>query len=198
MKGGGPILWNAIAICETSKTSWEMGKTPCERRFGESFKGPIIPFGALIEYHPISPKDQSRVHQFGKKVLPGIFLGYELIAGGIWKGDILNLEDLEKMDASEIYPRRTTAKDVFIRQKDDEFIFLFADGTAKLLGGDCEFRESTLRREPIVWSEDFSRELHDEPGESQPTESTDDTEARADFWSIQGGFIYRPHNEPRV
>ena len=23
---------------------------------------------------------------FGKKVLPGIFLGYELIAGGIWKG----------------------------------------------------------------------------------------------------------------
>ena len=24
MKGGGPILWKAIAICEMSKTSWEM------------------------------------------------------------------------------------------------------------------------------------------------------------------------------
>ena len=25
-----------------------------------------------------------------------------------------------------------------------------------------------------------------------------DAEARADFWSIQGDFIYRHHNEPRV
>ena len=33
-------------------------------------------------------------------------------------------------------------------------------------------------------------------GESQPTESTGDAEARADFWSIQGD--HRLHNEPRV
>ena len=50
------------------------GKTPYEWRFGEPLKGPMIPFGALIEYHPISSKRQSRIHQFGKKVLPGIFL----------------------------------------------------------------------------------------------------------------------------
>ena len=50
---------------------------------------PIIPFGALIEYHPISPRDQSRVHQGGKKVLLGIFPGCGLVAGGSWKGDIL-------------------------------------------------------------------------------------------------------------
>ena len=30
------------------------GKTPYERRFGEPLKGPIIPFGAVVEYHPIS------------------------------------------------------------------------------------------------------------------------------------------------
>ena len=29
------------------------GKTPCERRFGQPLKGPIIPFGSLVEYHPI-------------------------------------------------------------------------------------------------------------------------------------------------
>ena len=46
------------------------GKTPYERRFGEPFKGPIIPFGSLVEYYPISAKDQSRIHQFEKKVLP--------------------------------------------------------------------------------------------------------------------------------
>ena len=56
------------------------GKTPCERRFGQPFKGPIIPF-SLVEYHPITAKHQSRIHQFGKKVLPGLFLGYALFAG---------------------------------------------------------------------------------------------------------------------
>ena len=45
------------------------GETPYERRFGQPFKGPIIPFGSLVEYHPITAKDQSRIHQFGKKVL---------------------------------------------------------------------------------------------------------------------------------
>ena len=51
------------------------GKTPYERRFGMPFNGPVIPFGAMVEYHPISAKDQSRLHQFGAKVLPCIFLG---------------------------------------------------------------------------------------------------------------------------
>ena len=52
-----------------------VGKTPYERRFGQPFKGPIIPFGSLVEYHPITAKDQSRILQFGKKVIPGLFLG---------------------------------------------------------------------------------------------------------------------------
>ena len=73
------------------------GRTPCERRFGEPFKGPVIPFGAMAEYHAISAKDQSRFHQFGKKVIPGIFLGYALVAGAIWKGDIL-VADTEELE----------------------------------------------------------------------------------------------------
>ena len=56
------------------------GKTPCERRFGMPFNGPIIPFGAIVEYHTISAKDQSGLHQFGAKVLPGTFLGSALYA----------------------------------------------------------------------------------------------------------------------
>ena len=58
-----------------------VGKTPYERRFGEPLKGPVIPFGASIEYYPVSARDQSRLHQFGKRELPGIFIGYALIAG---------------------------------------------------------------------------------------------------------------------
>ena len=58
--------------------------------------------------------------------------------------------------------------------------------------------ETTNFENPTVRSEDFSRELHGEQEESQTTESTDDAEARADFWSIQGDFTYRHHNEPQV
>ena len=70
--------------------------------------GPVIPFGAMVKYHPISAKDQSRLHQFGAKVLPVVFLGYVLYAGGIWKGDIMiaDIEELEEMGASEIHARR--------------------------------------------------------------------------------------------
>ena len=39
------------------------GKTPYERRFGEPFNGPIIPFGSLVEYHTVTAKDQSKIHQ---------------------------------------------------------------------------------------------------------------------------------------
>ena len=100
------------------------GKTPYEIRFGQPFKGPIIPFGSLVEYDPTTAKDQSQIHQFGKKVLPGLFLGYALYAGGIWKGDVLiaDLEELETMDASEIYSKRLNAKEV-IFTKQGEFIF---------------------------------------------------------------------------
>ena len=58
-------------------------KRPCEIRFGEPFKGPIIRFGSMIECHPISAKDLSRLHQFGKKVLPSTFFDHVLYAGGI-------------------------------------------------------------------------------------------------------------------
>ena len=56
------------------------GKTPYERRFGMPFNGLVIPFGAMVEYHPISAKDQSRLNNFGPEVLPGVFLGYVLYA----------------------------------------------------------------------------------------------------------------------
>ena len=84
------------------------GETPFERCFGKPVEGSIIPFGSLIEYYPISAKDQTRIHQFGKQVLLGLFLGCALYAGEIWKGDILaaDIEELETMDAS-IYSKKT-------------------------------------------------------------------------------------------
>ena len=92
---------------------------------GNPFKGPIIPFGSLVEYHQITAKDQSRIHQFGKKVLPGLFLGYALYAEGIWKGDVLvaDLEELETLDTSEIYSEKTQCERGDISQRKRRILF---------------------------------------------------------------------------
>ena len=134
MKVGGQIKWNVTPIFETSQICCLMEKTPYERRFGQPFRGPIIPFGSLVEYHPMTAKDQSRIHQIGKKVLPGLFLGYALYAERIWKGDVLiaDLEDLETMDASDINLKSFNAKDAIFPER--EFIFPIADGRIKPLG----------------------------------------------------------------
>ena len=95
------------------------GKTPHERRLGVPFDGQAIQFGAMVEYLPISARDQSRLYQFGRKVSPGVFLGYALIVGEIWKGDIFvtDIEELENLDASDIHPRRIDAKEVLTPQR---------------------------------------------------------------------------------
>ena len=99
--------------------------------------------------HLISGKDQSRLHQFGPKVLPGIFLGYVVHPGGIWNGDIMitDMEELEQMDASEIHARRLNAKEVLTPMNGEKFRFPIANGTVKPLGGDQVLRTSTFIRD---------------------------------------------------
>ena len=201
MKVGGQILWNVLPICETSQIYYLMRRRPMKDVWGKPFKGPIIPFGSLVEYHPITAKDQSRIHQFGKKVLPGLFLGYALYAGRIWKDDVLieDLEELETMDASEIYSKRLNAKEV-IFPKQGEFIFPIADGRIKPFGGDQELRTSTLIRQRPVRGESHVDFLGESEGSlPQPHDSFPDAgEAMNDFWSMSGNFIYRHHIEPGV
>ena len=196
MKVDGQILWNVLPICETDLLS--DGKTPYERRFGQPFKEPIIPFGSLVDYHPITAKDQSRIHQFGKKVLPGLFLGYALYARGIWKGDVLiaDFEELETMDASEIYSKRLNAKEETF-PKQGEFVFPIADGLIWRRSGPEKIHlgtASTLQGETNI---DFLGES--EGCLPQPHDSLPDAgEAIHDFWSTSGSFIYLHHVEPRV
>ena len=56
-----------------------MGRRPMKDVLGNHSKDLLF---HLVEYYPITAKDQSRIHQFVKKVLPGLFLGYALYAGG--------------------------------------------------------------------------------------------------------------------
>ena len=172
------------------ETSWQMGKHLSKGESENHFMAQ-----AVVEYHPTSAKDQSRLHQFGKNVR-GMFLEDALIAGWIWKGDIFvaEIEEEEMMDALEIHPRRINAKEVLKPQRGEYCKSPVEDGAVKWCGRDQEFWEPTLRREQLVGSE----ELQGEPEGFQPTESKDDAEAWRHFLSTQGVFIYRHLIEPRV
>ena len=64
---GGRIPWNVNCYLRNSQDRLSGEKTLYEKRFGECLKGPSFPFGSLVEYPPISTKDQSRIHKFGQK-----------------------------------------------------------------------------------------------------------------------------------
>ena len=112
---------------------------------GNHLKDRLFHFVHWLSIIPTTAKDQSRIHQFGKRVLPGLFLGYALYAGGIWEGDVLvaDLEELETMNASEIYSKRLNANEVIFPKKKENY-FQIADERIKTLGGDQDLRTSTL------------------------------------------------------
>ena len=191
MKVGGQILWNVTPICETSQIYYLMGRRPMKDVLGNHLKDPLF---HLVQW-------LSTTLQFGKKVLPGLFLEYALYAGGIWKGDVLiaDLEELETMDASEIYSKRLNAKEV-IFPKQGEFIFPIADGRIKTPGGDQELRTSTLIRHRPIQGEGHIDFLGESEGSLPQHQDSlpDAAEATNDFWSMSGNFINRHHVEPRV
>ena len=123
------------------------GKTPFERRCGEPFRGTVIPCGSMVQHHSISAKDQSRLQQFGGKVLLGVILGYALYAAYIWKGDIMvaDGEELENLDVSQIHARRLNAKEVLVQKNADFFICPIADGPVKIVWARSGFAKIHLR-----------------------------------------------------
>ena len=67
-------------ISETSLTACQTGEHLGNGDLVNHSKDRSFLFGSMVEYHPISAKDPSPLHQFGKKVLPGIFLGCAMSA----------------------------------------------------------------------------------------------------------------------
>ena len=52
------------------------------------FNGEVIPFGALMDFR-LPEQILSKFPEFGKRSLPGIFLGYHMMSGERWYGDYL-------------------------------------------------------------------------------------------------------------
>ena len=84
------------------------GETAWKLRFGEDFSGPIIPFGNEVHYYPSCPEDKKRLHKYGDKLLPGIFVGYDQRCGGGWTGALLVI-DQEEIDSAD-YRSEITVK----------------------------------------------------------------------------------------
>ena len=158
------------------------GKTLYERRFGKPYKGPIIPFGSLAEYYPISAKDQPRIHRFGNEIL----LDYSLdtLCTRREFGRVTNW--LQTMRSWKRWThRKSTQKDSM--QKKLYF--------PKKMENSQSQSPTLLRDHPILtfWV--------NQKGLTPPIlqdSFPDAGEARNDFWSFPGNFIYHHHVEPRV
>ena len=157
----------------------------------------------MVDYHPISANDLSRLHQFGKKVFPGIFLGLVLYAGKNLERRHFGTQTLrnwKRWTHLKSMLGDCNAKEVLTPQNSGNFLFPIADGTVKLSGGDQVLRTSTLIRDNLDRGEEHEHLLGESDGSSPPLQdsSPDDGEARNDFWFTSGIYIYRHHVDSRV
>ena len=161
----------------------------------------------MVEYHPVSAKDQSRLHQFGTKVLPGFFF----FSAMYWMREESGKETLWSQTlknwrrwTSELHARRLNAKEVLTPQRSGNFIFLVADGTVKTFGGDSVWEHppqpgsdrNEAKNKKFFKEIQMNGMLH--PITKKTQNRDDDEEARNDFWTITGEFICRHHVVRRV
>ena len=113
---------------------------------------------------------------------------------------VTDIEELETMDASEIYSKRLNAKEVIFPKENGKFIFPVAEGRIKLSGGDQELRTPNLIREHPIRGESHRDFLGESEGSLPPPQDSFPVagEAINDFWSMSGNFKNRHHVEPRV
>ena len=198
MKNGWQIPWNAKPICETLKISCLMGRLHTRDVLENLSKDRSFRFGSLVEYYPISAKDQSRIHQFGKKDLTWIVPWIRFLRGGefgratYW---LQTLKSWKRWTHRKSTQKRLNAKEVIFPKENGKFIFPVADGRIKFVGGDQELRTSTLIRDHPIRGEG-RRGFHEESERSPPPSPQDSNpdagEAINDFWSMSGNFIHIP------
>ena len=91
------------------------GKTVFENRYGQTFDRPI-PFGTLVERIPLTAKDKSRVHQFGKTSADRQILG---LCSTFGRRLVRRLdEDLQESTVSDIYFK---SQEVFVKKENTNF-----------------------------------------------------------------------------
>ena len=87
------FAYNIACRFNGSDSSWNL-------RFKKGqFKGPIIPFGALVDFIQIPSLTQAQ-SKFSPRAIPGVFMSYFLRPGGIWRGEycVADLKEFSSVD----------------------------------------------------------------------------------------------------
>ena len=95
-----------------------------------------IPFGCSVEYQPASPNYKDAGHALGSKTRRSIFFGYHSEQGGVPKGDLLIVDELQMDTAAHpvrVVPTRIRMGEVFkVTQSDGTFELPIAAGSILL------------------------------------------------------------------
>ena len=125
MKVGGQVLWNVIPICESSQIYYLMGRRPMKDVLGNRLKDRLF---QLVHWFSITLSlrrtSQESINLERKSYLDRSLDTYytrgEFGRVTYWSQ---TLEELETMDASEIYSKRLNAKEVIFTKEKGEIIF---------------------------------------------------------------------------
>ena len=134
MKIGGQIPWNALPISETFKISRLMGILHTKDVLGNQLKDRSFRLVRLLSITlSLRKTNQESINLERKSYLDcssdtfctrGEFGRVTLVA---------DIEELETMDASEIYSNRLNAKEVIFSKENEHFYFPVTDGRIKFL-----------------------------------------------------------------
>ena len=80
-------------------TRLDNGKVPWQLRFGEDFSGMQIPFGAKVLFWNNPKLKAPKISKFSPTAAEGIFLGYHIQPGFIWKEEYL-VAPLDKIEGA--------------------------------------------------------------------------------------------------
>ncbi len=75
------------AYCFAQNTEVIDGDSAWHKRHAQGhFDGPAIPFGCLVDFKP-QKEDAKLIDKGDPDTVPGVFLGYKLLPGGLWQGE---------------------------------------------------------------------------------------------------------------
>ena len=109
-------------VCEPPAGS----RTPWNPRFEEEFKGQFLPFGCRIDYWTGPRQKPKKDLKFDPTSNPGVFVGYVIHPGFLWRGDYLvaSLKELNETDFDDVVKLHRVFK---ITRPDGSFVFPMQD-----------------------------------------------------------------------
>ena len=124
MKNGGQIPWNAIPICETFKIPCLMGKLHSKGVLENLSMVQSFRLVHLLSIALFLRKTSQESINLERKSYLDCSSDMHCTRGEFWKGDtmVADSEELEKMDASEIYSKKDS-KEVIFPKENGKFVF---------------------------------------------------------------------------